>query len=266
MTAVPIGDTVDCTARITPFAGDCDTSNNTKTTVDTVRAGCDPNEMWVSPSYCFPQTAGTTNLQYTLSFVNTGNAPAVNIYILDTLSPNVDISTLRVLMASNTMNISFQRDAAGDNIVKFDFPAINLPDSSHHDSCSGAVIFSIDTKPALSLHSTINNEAGIYFDVNAVVMTNRVVNLVGCPSEVSTLTNENGLSISPNPATGLCRIDAHESGYTQCVVTDILGAVVMEKDLTGGATVLDITTLAPGVYIVAAHGSQATRVARMVKM
>ena len=263
---VPIGDTVLCHSKVTPYMGDCDTNNNSEVIVDTVRAGCDPNEMWGSPSFCVPQTTGTTPLQYTISFVNTGNGPAVNIYVLDTLSPNVDMSSLRIVMASNTMNIFYTKDAAGDNIVKFDFPNINLLDSSHHDSCSGALIFTINTKPDLALNATINNEAGIYFDVNPVVMTNKVMNLVGCPSSIGTLNEDKTVMLFPNPATQECRLQTTDARYTDCIISNTLGQVVMKQAITSNATTLDVSTLPAGVYFVTVKGDNVSIVKQMVKL
>ena len=261
-----IGDTVLCRSRITPTAGDCDTSNNSEVVVDTVRAGCDPNEMWVSPSYCFPETSGVMPLQYTISFVNTGNAPAVNIYVLDTLSPNVDMSSLRIVMASHTMNVYYTKDAAGDNIVKFDFPAINLLDSSHHDLCAGALIFTVNTNPGLPLNATITNEAGIYFDINAVVMTNKVMNLIGCPSSVTELTENNGITLFPNPVTQECVLQTSDLRYTNCTVRNTLGEVVYQKSITSGKTLLDVSTLPAGVYFETVKGDGISTVKQMVKL
>ncbi len=179
-TPLTIGDTVKSYFSITPMAGDADTSNNTQVIVDTVKAGCDPNEMWVNPP-CFDYTPGTTQLKYTINFENTGNDTAHNIYVLDTLSDLVNPSTLKMVMASNEMHASKFRDAAGHNIFKFDFPGINLLDSSHHGQCDGALIFNVNTQAALPLGTHIVNRAGIYFDVNPVVMTNTATTTVGCP-------------------------------------------------------------------------------------
>jgi uncharacterized repeat protein (TIGR01451 family) len=263
---IPIGDTVLCNSKITPYAGDCDTLNNAEMVIDTVRAGCDPNEMWVSPQGCFPATTGTTQLQYTLSFVNTGNGPAVNIYILDTLSPNLDLSTMRIVLASHTMNFFHTKDAAGNNIVKFDFPNINLLDSSHHDSCSGAVIFTVNTKPDLALNTTIANEAGIYFDINPVVMTNQVVNTVGCPSSVPMVAENHEITLYPNPATQECLIKTSGSTYKMLTVTNMVGEVVLQRPLTSGELLLDISPLATGVYFVTATGDGVKAVEHLVKL
>ena len=188
-TPLTIGDTVQCFFTINPITGDDDTINNNQIIIDTVKAGCDPNEMWVSPASCIDTSV--KRLQYTINFENTGNDTAHNIYILDTLSANVDISSFRLVMASHNMFITKIRDAAGDNILKFDFPGINLLDSSYHGQCNGALIFTVLDKPRLAVGANITNRAGIYFDVNPVVMTNQVqnnVNYIDTPTIAITLS------------------------------------------------------------------------------
>ena len=177
-----IGDTVLSTVTVTPTAGDVNLSNNTETRIDTVRGGCDPNFIEVKPPGCVPSD---TTLVYNIHFENTGNDTAHNIYVLDTLPNNVDPGTMILLGASSTMNIA-HITSGGLNIVKFDFPGINLLDSSHHGLCDGMVFFKIKTRHSLATGTTLFNRAGIYFDINPVVMTNEVENI-----------------ISPNPATGV---------------------------------------------------------------
>ena len=177
------GDTVQEHITVSPIAGDIDPTNNTEIVIDTVRAGVDPNEMSVNPT---GYINSGTQLKYTINFENTGNDTAFNISVMDTLSDNVDPKSLDLIMASAVMNITtLTRD--GHNIVKFDFPNINLLDSTHHGLCDGAVIFTIDTKTGLPNGTLIDNRAGIYFDYNPVVMTNQVENIIGIPSRVSTI-------------------------------------------------------------------------------
>jgi len=66
------------------------------------------------------------------------------VSVYDTLSDNVDITSLRIVAASAVMNIAILNDGT-HNIVKFDFPKINLLDSSYHNQCNGMVIFKINT-------------------------------------------------------------------------------------------------------------------------
>ncbi len=155
--------------------GDVDTTNNTTKRCDSVRASYDPNEMSVMPEgYILP----CTRLQYTVRFENTGNDTAHNIAVLDTLSDDLDPHSLNIEVASSVMNIAIINEA-GHNVVKFDFPNINLPDSSHHNQCDGIVIFNIKTRPGLTVGTPIANYAGIFFDDNPAVMTDTAVNTIG---------------------------------------------------------------------------------------
>ena len=110
-------------------------------------------------------------------FENTGNDTAHNIYVMDTLSSNVNPSSLRILASSAEMNIIPIR-AGALNIIKFDFPNIQLLDSTHHNKCDGMVMFTINTFDGLPDGTAIFNHAGIFFDDNPVVMTNIVEDMI----------------------------------------------------------------------------------------
>ena len=169
------GDTDINTFSVSPTLGDVNILNNTLVKIDTVNSAYDPNEIVVSPA---ANVVPCTPLEYTIQFENTGNAPAQNIYVLDTLPADLDMHSVELKAVSALMNIEYINDA-GYNVIKFDFPDIQLADSSHHGQCDGFVIFSVKTKPGLPIGTPINNRAGIYFDDNEVVMTNSVVNTIG---------------------------------------------------------------------------------------
>ena len=250
-----IGDTVHNYFTVSPMIGDIDTSNNTQIQVDTVKAGCDPNKMQVSPAGCLPATAGATQLQYTIGFENTGTDTAFNITILDTLSDNLDISSMRMVMTSASMNISKLKDLAGQNILRFDFPNIDLLDSSHHGQCDGAVIFTIDTKPALPYSSSINNEAGIYFDYNSVVMTNQVENTIGCSDLNVAAIQQKPVSIYPSPAHDALTIISL-TDISNVIIYDVLGQTLYEQDYHQSHIQVNVTNLPAGVYFVKINHSQ----------
>ncbi len=267
VTPLTIGDTVQSYFTITPFVGDADTVNNSQCVIDTIRAGCDPNEMWVNPS-CIPSGVAATTLQYTINFENTGNDTAHNITVMDTLSANVDPSSLRLLMSSNTMYVNKFRDAAGQTIYKFDFPGINLLDSSHHGRCDGALMFNINTIPGLADGSTTTNRAGIYFDVNPVVMTNNAATQVGgcTTTSVKAVAPAAPLNIYPNPATTALHINTTLDCYNTVTITDVTGQPVLTQSLTANNTVLDIHGFASGFYYVAVSGKSGVKVSPLVKL
>lgn len=170
-----IGDTVLSSYTVAPFTGDLDTLNNKMVRIDTIRSAYDPNYKEVRP---FGNVLPGDELTYTIHFENTGNDTAHNIYVLDTLSPLLDVETFSVLSASAVMMVDIQKVGVYQ-IVKFDFPNIMLPDSSHHGFADGMFTFKIQTKPTVADGTVINNRAGIYFDDNPVVMTEYCSKKVG---------------------------------------------------------------------------------------
>jgi hypothetical protein len=64
-----------------------------------------------------------------------------------------------------------------DNTLIIKFDGIELPDSgSDYNGSQGNIIFSILPKAGLPDGTVINNQAGIYFDANEVVLTNNTIN------------------------------------------------------------------------------------------
>ena len=258
------GDTVNSEFSITPLTGDMNPTDNTNIRNDSVKGSFDPNYMQVSPGGCI--TSAVTQLEYAIGFENTGNDTAYNIFLMDTLSASVDISTFKVVTSSAYMNISKIKYGA-QTILKIDFPGINLLDSSHHNLCNGVVIFDIKTLPGLATGTVINNEAGIYFDDNPVVMTNAITNIVNCPSGVlntSTVKTEN-VAVYPNPASDQLVIVADNSAYASFFITNQLGQSLAHGQITGTRSTVDIKSLQAGMYFISLSGDAGSKVLKFVK-
>lgn len=187
------GDTIHTSVIVTPTIGDLDTSNNYNIRIDSVKSSFDPNEMNVAPS---GYILNNTTLKYAIEFENDGNDTAQNIYIMDTLSGNLDPSSLQIIFATAAMNISFTHYGT-QKIVKFEFPNIKLLDSAYHGKCTGMVMFNIKPRGGLTNGTTISNHAGIFFDDNPVVMTGTVVNTIFTPQ----------ITVSTSPGTTICHGD-----------------------------------------------------------
>ena len=256
------GDTVHEQISVSPTAGDTDPSNNIAIVIDTVKAGVDPNEMWVSP---VGNILAGTQLKYTINFENTGNDTAFNISVYDTLSDNVDVKSLNLLMASGVMNIAVL-NSGGHNIIKFDFPNINLLDSSHHGQCDGAVIFTVNAKSGLPNGTTIFNHAGIFFDYNPVVMTNTVENIIGIPTAVTTLKKSTATTIYPNPANSELTINTGSNTYATAIITNTLGQVLMTQSLSSNDTKIKVSALTPGLYYLTLRGESGVEVKKFEKL
>jgi len=253
---VPIGDTTNTSFVINPYVGDMDTSNNSQVIIDTVKAGCDPNEMWVSPNGCM--ASADLPLQYTIHFENTGNDTAFNIYVMDTLSSFADPSSMKILATSAEMYTTRMTDATGQTILKFDFPSINLLDSSHHGLCDGMLIFSINSKTGLADGTDISNRAGIYFDYNAVVMTNQVDNVIGCVTAQVNTAQPLSPSIYPNPVINTLHLDHVPIGCTYDLYS-ITGVSISKGTLQQGSNSVSMLSLTAGVYIMVVTDINGTR-------
>lgn len=241
---LPPGDTVNAMIVIGPGTGDVDTTDNVIIRCDTVKYAWDPNDISVTPT---GNILNGTELQYTVRFENCGNDTAHNIFILDTLSDNVDVSSLRIVAASAVMNTTIYRDGAY-RIAKFDFPNIKLLDSSHHGLCDGMVIYTVRARTGLAHGTDIAARAGIYFDINPVVMTNTVHNTILIPSIA--INTASGASICKDSVTFRATSNSIKAPYYEWVVN---GAVVGGNSPTYLATGLTTGTVVKCILYNPAH-------------
>lgn len=254
-------DTTHSLFGVTPTTGDYNPANNTWTKVDTVVASQDPNAIMAFPEGCID--AGD-QLQYTIMFENIGNAPAENIYVMDTLPQGLDASSMELVMSSHNMYVTKLYDN-GNTIFRFDFPNINLPDSSDHAGCHGMLVYKINSDSNLPLGDSIDHRAGIYFDYNAVVMTNTYRTSICVPVHVSAATGTRNVLLYPNPADDALEIQSDEE-LSACTVTNSLGQIILTQRLHGTRDRLDISRLAPGVYQVHLEGREMPAVLKFVKL
>ncbi|HRC32890.1 MAG TPA: hypothetical protein PK736_05560 [Bacteroidia bacterium] len=171
-TLAQLGDQVCFDVNVTPTIGDNNPANNTLTHCFTVVNSYDPNLKSVSPVNNL--SINDKKLTYTIQFQNTGNAPAQHIYVMDTLDAALDVSTFELLAYSHQPQVQL----IGNNL-RFNFPNINLPDSTNDEPNShGYVQFSIKLKDSLSIGTIIKNTSYIYFDFNPPVQTNTTSNVI----------------------------------------------------------------------------------------
>ncbi len=156
----------------------------------------------------------------------------------------------------------YKYTAGGHNIVKFDFPRINLLDSSHHGLADGMLVYTINTWPGLPLGTIIPNRAGIYFDDNDVVMTNTVNNIIATPPVAlgSQVLQKDKVVLYPNPASDELTVRATSGTFRSYTITNELGQVVKKGDINGNATSVHVWELPAGLYIVSLRGdTEATK-------
>ncbi len=254
-----MGDTVNTTFTVTPTSGDSNVLNNIVVRCDTIRMSYDPNYKSVTPS---GDIIPGTLLEYMVQFENTGNDTAFNIHIMDTLSNNVDANTLNILTSSHAVTMT--SSSGSHNIVKFDFPNINLPDSSHHDLCHGFVTYTVRAKSTMTPGMAVHNAAGIYFDINPVVMTNTTESKIPFPVSISS-TAPTRIELYPNPVKDVLNIKTEGSDNTM-TITNALGQLVMTQHLNSNNNTVNVRSLTPGLYYMTVKGAGSVKVQKFEKM
>ena len=255
-----IGDTVNTRFVVTPLVGDTDSTNNVVITCDTIRLSHDPNYKSVSPSgYITPGT----RLTYTLAFENTGNDTARNIYILDTLSDNLDASSVKIGTSTDNVNL-ITLSYGTHTVLKFDFPNIYLPDSSHHGLCDGMVTFSVNARSSLVPGNKVDNRVGIYFDNNEVVMTNTVESRIPFITAVGNVFAA-PVSVYPNPVSEELMVSTQQGAYRTAVVTNSIGQVLLTQPVTAAHTAINVHTLPSGLYYITLSGDNGNKTQKFEK-
>lgn len=251
---VQINDTICNTASITPTSGDVNTANNTIYQCDRVRASWDPNDKHVYPA---GDIAPGTKLTYTINFENLGNDTAFNIYIMDTLSDRLDAGSLQLLTSSHTASHLMLDAPGGKKVVRFDFKDIYLPDKNSPNFNKGFVQFSINVKNGLAPSTPISNRAGIYFDINPVVITNYAENRIN-PVSINDVAINNQVTFYPNPVTDVLTIQVNNGGYDVLRLLNNMGQVVSQQNINDNTTTINMAQFPTGMYYLQLTGKDNT--------
>jgi len=172
------GDQLCVTPTITAQGGGNNTKFSDQAYCRVVRNSLDPNDKQVYPKgTCEPGYIDNDEvLTYTLRFQNTGNASAIDIFLLDTLSDQLDLASVRVVGQSHEPMVT---EVLPDRVLKFRFDNIYLPDSTTDEPKSnGYVMFEASPVSNLPINTEIRNSGSIYFDFNKPVKTNTVLNTI----------------------------------------------------------------------------------------
>jgi uncharacterized repeat protein (TIGR01451 family) len=251
-TSAVLGDSVCLTMIVEPQAGDMNPLNNIVNNCFEIRNSWDPNMKVADPVGEGPlgNIAPQTELSYTVHFQNTGTAEAYNIFVLDTLDADLDISTFHVVSSSHTMTT----DILPGDVLKFTFNNIMLPDSSTNEALShGYVTYKITPKSQLNDGTELTNKAEIFFDFNPAVITNTTLNTISKIMGVNEL-NQTGsqLQIYPVPTDKKLFLTLNNvSSIDKLQIVNARGQIVYAKTIISGNTAFINTSAMPsGFYTV----------------
>ena len=268
---VPVGTTLGSVISTCMYAQpnitDLNYANNTYCYSRSVTGSFDPNDKTVSPVGFGPYNEihpFETDLTYLIRFQNTGNGPAVNIVVKDTLSPNVDVNTFEMLGSSHNYNI----EILPGNILKWKFNNIMLPDSNSNEPGShGYIQYRIKHTVGNLPGTQIKNTAYIYFDFNEPVVTNTALNTIEYVTSISAQSNSNdGWNVYPNPSTGALYIVNSNTikEESQIQVLNSIGQTVFEETISSNYKNIDLSKLNNGVYFVKITSDKNTTVKKII--
>ena len=144
---------------------------------DVLRCAIDPNDKRSFPRRAEPTDAGYVQfdetITYMIRFQNTGNDTAFTVRLEDQLSDSLDYTTFQPLTSSHDYEVTL----TAEGMLEVLYRNILLVDSTTNEPGShGFFTFSIEAKEGLEDFDEITNRAGIFFDFNRPVITNRAKN------------------------------------------------------------------------------------------
>lgn len=261
------------TSTITPTGNltDCSSLNNTGSLLQLLGSSYDPNDKVVSrPSQTeqvfdseettYLSAFSIEKLNYTIRFQNTGTAPAQNIYILDTLSSNLNLASFSLIESSHPMQVV----SLGNGILRFEFSQIWLADSTTNEEAShGHLVYSISENASILGQPgiEIENTAYIYFDWNEPIVTNTTYNINQIEGGIEEEAKQ-FIKIFPNPA--VSELNLVCEGAFNYEISDMSGRLLLQG--TGNQSdKIRIADLNAGIYTFTCFSENKVQTLRFMK-
>ncbi len=228
-----------------------DYANNRDSGCQKVVYSYDPNHKECDKKKILPNVV--TKLDYFIEFQNEGNGDAIDVIVTDALSTKLNWKTLQITAVSHPYTVEFS-----EGQLKFTFKNINLKPKKENEALSkGFIQFSISTVAGLQKGDSIQNNAYIYFDLNAPIITNmsvvKIDNVVSIDEPQIEIGNQ--LKVYPNPANQSLNIISQTNAPVY--IYNLLGELVMEIQTQDGYVLVDISSLSEGIYIIRTGSSSA---------
>jgi len=258
--SVALGTPLTHVVVVDPVVSD-ETPADNELVVDTEVVGSfDPNDKQVTPTVATPaDVSAGEELTYTIRFQNTGTYLAERVLITDTLSADLQWSTMRFISSSHPCTWVL----LDNGVLRFTFDQIMLPDSNSNEPAShGFVKFAMEAATTLLNGAQVGNIANIHFDFNEPVITNEALFTVDLTSGLSDAVEPDDLRLWPDPASDVLFIAHRTEGVRSVRLLDMRGRTLLA---VGAVDHLDVGQLATGMYVVRVTTPTATYVRSVMK-
>ncbi|MCF8461143.1 MAG: T9SS type A sorting domain-containing protein [Flavobacteriales bacterium] len=262
-----IGQVACLSISISSSDTDVDPSNNQMWFCDSVGVSYDPNDIRVLSQYLGEgwrtqeYIDDSDEMTYMVRFQNTGTGPAYNVIVKNPLSSHLNHQSIELVAASHDYYAQMT-----DGELSVHFLGIQLPDSASDPLGSqGYFIYRINQPYGNPMGTLIENQAEIYFDFNAPVVTNTTEN------EIQLITGNDEvamgeISLYPNPTTGEVFLSnsSPRNAVLSVEVIDTQGRL-LSKETGSGISKVDMRTLSTGIYLLRIQTEKGMQVERVIK-
>ena len=196
-------------------------------------------------------------LQYVVSFQNTGTDTAFTVVVRDTLDLDLDIFSV----VSGVSSHSYTFKMYGPRVLEWTFNDINLPDSAANQiGSNGFLTYHVEQVRDLEPGVEITNDADIYFDKNLPITTNTTIHRIfegflGMLGIENLAIEGKDLMVYPNPTSQMITIQSEDPIFNDFQIYDQMGRSVYRGSLTGFSTEVPLQHLSKGSYIIQVTGT-----------
>ncbi len=194
-----------------------------------------------------------TSIEYHIYFQNAGTDTISRLVIRDTVSANLDISTVVAGASSHPYDF----EVYSNGVLKFTFDDLLLPPDGGAAS-QGFVKFKIAQKPNLPAGTAIPNSATVFLGYDAPFQTDTYVHTVGGPKLLDFIVTDvnepvlPGVTVSafPNPFASAIEFEAKGAQFKTLTINvfDMSGMLVRREKVSGNQLRLQRNGLPSGAY------------------
>ena len=190
----------------------------------------------------------STSWKYRVNFKNTGSSFVTKAVMVDTLSSLLPLQQV-LLKSFYPTKATYSIQQGRILVVNFDPANLTSVESNPKSSC-GWVEYQVDLYEKLPLNTVIPNTAMVNFDSRWDAYSNACGVTIYDASASARDLHKNALKVYPNPVSQMLNVQwkQQEVGNTYKVINH-LGDVVLQGQITGNETSVDVSSLSTGIYM-----------------
>jgi hypothetical protein len=205
-----------------------------------------------------------TTLNYRIRFQNLGTTAVQNVILIDSISDDLNLSSLRAGAASHPYTFSIQ-----NQVLTVVFTGLQLPPASVNEPASrGFFSFNIGVADDAAIGALIENTARVTLDNQPLFNTDTTFHRLGenfilLDVLENQADNDFSLRVIPNPVESSARLIFSGTAATERMlvqISDVSGRLLRKQETTGDTLYFEKGELLPGIYFFVATGKNGRQI------